>query len=242
MSEPAPSQLQISEFNRRRSLIEYTFCNDQFIWDEMRKEEEEANKPKPEVVQPLVQLNEDKLASRINPFLLDTFQNRWGYNQEQLDRARQNLKPEMILPSHIDWDERRQDINKTKSGQYTLNPETQNIDFDKAKVFIPDRNELKAFEDKTLAKLAQQLVVKYSDKYYIPGIEYWQYICQNQDKAPTSLKDAANFYFYFGSILRYWSDDWCVPYSYWDGPSFGRGACWLANGWHSGYRIVFLKR
>ena len=83
----------------------------------MRKEEEEANKPKLEVVQPLIQLNEDKLASRINPFLLDTFQNNWLYSQEQLDRARQNLKPEMISPNNIDWDQRREDINTTKSGQ-----------------------------------------------------------------------------------------------------------------------------
>ena len=230
------------EFNRRRSLIEYTFCNDQFIWDEMRKEEEEANKPKPEVVQPVIRLNEDQLASRINPFLLDTFKNKWDYSQKELDLAKQNLKPEMISPSHIYWNQRRQDIDPGKSGQYTLNPETQNIDFEKAKVFIPDRNELKAFEDKTLAEVSAYINIKYSNKYYIPGIEYWQYICQNPDKAPASLKDTKNYYFYFGSILRYCSGDWSVPCSSWSGSSFGRYTFGFGNGWYSSHRVVLLER
>ena len=238
MSEPAPSQLQISEFNRRRSLIEYTFCNDQFIWDEMRKEEEEANKPKPEVVQ----LNEDKLASRINPFLMDIFQNHWNYSQEQLDLARQNLKPEIISPNNIDWDQRREDINTTKLGQYTLNPETQNLDFDKAKVFIPDRNELRAFEGKTLAEVGAYLNSKYSNKYYIPGIEYWQYVCQNPNKVPRKLKNTNNYYFYFGSILLSYSGYWNVPYSYWYGSSFGHYTRWFGHSWGSNYHVVLLEK
>ena len=204
----------------------------------MRKEEEEANKPKPEVVQ----LNEDQLASRINPFLLDTFKNRWGYNQEQLDLARQNLKPEMISPRDIDWDQGRQDISRTKSGQYTLNPETQNLDFDKAKVFIPDRNELKAFEDKTLAEVSAYINSKYSNKYYIPGIEYWQYVCQNPNKVPRKLKNTNNYYFYFGSILLSCSGRWYVPCSDWSGSSFRRNAYWFGHSWHSSCRVVLLEK
>ena len=233
------------EFLRRRALTEYLCCDDEYIWEELRKEEEaklreeeEANKPKVTVIQP----KPSELASRFNPFLLDTFQNSWGYTREQLDLATQNLNLEMISPNNINWDQRRQDVDENKSGQYTLNPETQSLDFEKARVFIPDPETLKQFEGKPLSKLGQYLVATYGTKYYIPGIEYWHYISNSPDKAPSSLKDATNYYFYFGSILRYLSGLWYVPHSSWGSLLFTRNASWLGNDWPSYYRVVLLER
>ena len=237
------------EFLRRRALTGYLCCDDEYIWEEIEQEEEaklreaeeatkEANKPKLAVIQP----KPSELASRFKPFLMKIFQNHWNYNQEQLDIARQNLKPELISPSHIDWDQRKQDTDTpSKSGQYTLNPETQNLDFEKARVFIPDPKTLKQFEGHSISELGQYLAVTYSTKYYIPGIEYWQYISQNQDKVSLQLKDSKNYYFYFGSILRHRSGAWGVLDSRWDGSLFKRDANCLGNVWHSNYRVVLLE-
>jgi len=208
----------------------------------MEKEASEALQGQGAKKPSLVVLTSSQLETRLNTFLIDTFQNNWSYNQEQLNLAKQNLKPEMISPSSINWDQRRQGANPSLSGQYTLNPETQNLDFERAKVFIPNPKTLKQFEGKPLADLAQYLQTTYSNKYYIPGIEYWQYISQNLDKAPPALKDSKNYYFYFGSILRSRRGDWCVPRSRWGDVAFVRDAYWLGDVWGSVYRVVLLER
>ena len=219
-------------------MIEYTLCNDEDIWAEIEQEaiqsQEKAKNPKPLIV-PAPQLKD-----KLNTFLLDTFQNFWSYNQEQLDLAKKNLRPEMVSLASINWGQRKQDTDSSKSGQYTLNPETQNLNFEKAKVFIPDPKTLKGFEGKSLAELGQYLHTKYGSEYYIPGIEYWEYISKNPDKAPQPLKDTGNYYFYFGSIVRYQDGYWYVPYSNWDTSSFNRNANWLDNTWISYYRVVLL--
>ena len=241
MTEPDLSQLMSPlrlEFLRRRALTEYLCCDDEFIWEEIRREEEEAKKPKAEVVE----LNANELASRFKPFLIGTFQNNWGYTQEQLDIAESNLKPEIISPSNINWDQRKSDTDTTKSGQYTLNPETQNINFGKAKVVIPDLNTFDQFDGKPLFRLGQYLVATYGTKYYLPGIEYWRWISKNPDKAPKQLNDEKN-YFFFGSILRHRSGRWAVPFSRWHGSSFGCGADGLSGGsWGFDSWVVLLER
>jgi hypothetical protein len=192
--------------------------------------------PEPEEQEPSPESQEQH-----DQFLLDTFENNWSYNQEQFDLAKQNLKPEIISPNNLDWDSRRQDTDATKSGQYTLNPEVP-PGFESKKVFIPDRTELKALEGKLLAEVGAHLTAKYSKDYIIPGIEYWEYILKNPSQAPQELKNSQNCYFYFGSVLRSRSGDWCVPHSDWDGSSFSRSAHWLDYTWDSNYRVVLLEK
>ena len=177
-----------------------------------------------------------------NPFLLETFKDFWSYDQTQLDQAEQNMKPEMISPKNIDWNQRKADIDASKSGEYTLNPEAQNLNFDQAKVFIPDGKALKSVEGKSLAEVGAYLQGKYGSKYYIPGIEYWEYISKNPNKASQELKDTENYYFYFGSILRNRHGDWCVPRSRWFGSRFDRNTVWLSNGWSSRCRVVLVEK
>ena len=230
------------EFLRRRALTGYLCCDDEYILEEMKREAEEAtkeaNKPKVAVIQP----KPSELASGFNSFLLDTFQNSWRYSQKELDIAVKNLNPEMIHPSNINWDQRKQDTDTpSKSGQYTLNPETQNLDFEKARVFIPDPKTLKQFEGHSISELGQYLVATYSTKYYIPGIEYWQYISQNPDKAPSQLK-SKDYYFHFGSILCCRGGFWSVPFSNWNGSRFMRNVDGLATAGTFADRIVLLEK
>jgi len=190
----------------------------------------------PEIPEPTPASQE--VQEKHNNFLLDTFTNFWSYNQDQLDQAKLNLKPEIISPNNIVWEQRKEEAaDASKSGQYTLNPETQNLNFDQARVFIPD---LSSMNGKSLAEVGQYIQNQYGSRYFIPGIEYWEYVSQNPDKAP-NLKDG-KYYFYFGSILRRRSGFWGVPCSIWDGSRFGRDARWLSGGWLSNYRVVLLEK
>ena len=117
-----------------------------------------------------------------------------------------------------------------------------------ATIFIPD---LSAFNGKKLSEVAEHLISTYSDKYYLPGIEYWQWLCEHKNLADlpagkefetlkTNLKD--NYCFLFGSTLRGSDGRWSVPYVHWHGSEWGRDARWLGNGWRSNCRVVLLER
>ena len=130
------------------------------------------------------------------------------------------------------------DIDNTKAGQYTLNPETQNLDFETAKVFVPD---LSAFNGKKLSEVAEHLIATYSAKYYLPGIEYWQWLYNNPDESPAELKDG-NYQFFYGSTLRHLDGHWLVLFVRWYGSSWSRNGHRLGGSWYSNYRVVLLER
>ena len=187
----------------------------------------------------------EQLAQTIKPFLLDTFKNFWSYSTDQLQAAEPNLAPSWSDTSSVNWQAEKQDSDATKSGAYTLNPETAGLDWETVptgKIKVKDiSQEISQLTDKSLAGIGEYLVKKYSQDYYLPGIEYWQFICAHPDKAPAELKDG-NYYFFFGSRLRYQDGLWCVPYTYRDGGQFRRGASWLSVGWRSFYRVVLLEK
>ena len=192
---PARSQSEIDEFNRRSSLIEYTFCNPEDIWNEIDQETKETDKKaESTIITPVTNV------TNINSFLLETFNyHPWYYNQELIDQAKLNLKPKIISPDNINWDQRTQDTDASRSGEYTLNPDTIGIDWEnvpKEKIKVFDFSQ---FVGQPSWKLAKYITTEWPDrdKYHIPGIEYWKYILENPDKAPDSLKDG-RYHFFFG--------------------------------------------
>lgn len=175
----------------------------------------------------------------INSFLLETFDQFWGYAPGQLNSARRNLIPEMVLPQNMNWDQRKRDIDPSKSGQYTLNPETQDIDFENARVFIPDCGDL---QDLSISKVAEYVNNTYAGRFLIPGIEYLRFISRNPSKAPQE-KYISRWYVYFGSILRYQDGEWCVPCLGWASSSLlDRGGFRLGLYWRYGARVVLLEK
>ena len=100
--------------------------------------------------------------------------------------------------------------------------------------------------------MAEYLVNTYGDKYYIPGLEYeqWLYQHENLESLPEGkefeelkqqLKD--RICFFFGSTLRYLDGHWCVPSVGWGSSGWRRGAVWLDDGWDSNWRgVVLLER
>lgn len=158
------------------------------------------------------------------------------------------ISTEERLPAGQNWQALEKDINPDKFGELILNPETQGVDFEKAKVFIPD---LSAFEGKKLSEVAEHLVATYGGRYYLPGLEYEQWVFDHQDADSLPAgpefdilkKELTDHYcFFFGSTLRYSSGHWSVPYAYWNGSAWYRHAYWLGNVWYSYYRVVLLER
>ena len=175
----------------------------------------------------------EKVTTTSDEFIKDTF--------ETWDSAKASgikIKAEAVPPLEQPWSELAGDIDTTKAGEYTLNPETQELDFETAKVFIPD---LSSFKGKELSEVAEYLVNTYGDKYYIPGLEYEQWLLANPGKSPASLRDG-NYHFFFGSTLRGLDGRWCVPVVDWGSSGWYRSAYWLDDDWVSYDRVVLLER
>lgn len=130
-------------------------------------------------------------------------------------------------PTDIDYTTLKNTPDASKYGEYTLNPEMGGVDYENAKVFIPD---LSAMNGKGLDEVFEHVVDTYGDEYHIPGLEYWKYIIENPSKADPAIKDG-KYYFFPGSVLRSSGGLACVPYSYWGGSRFDRNAVHLGDQW-----------
>jgi len=169
-------------------------------------------------------------------FLNKTFES-W-YNAT--DAARAIDKVEAVDPTTLNYGALAADRNAAEFGAYTLNPEMQGLDFEKLRVFVPD---LAAFNGKKVHEVMQHVIDTYGDTHYVPGIEYWKWLCENPTKNPPGMqiKDG-KYYFCPGSVLRGRDGDWNVPYAHWDGTKWDRYARWLASDWVSNYRVVLLEK
>ena len=148
--------------------------------------------------------------------------------------------PSLIKPEDQDYAVLKSDIDQAKFGEYTLNPDTQNQDFEnipEGKIFIPD---LSSFVGKELHEVAKYLIDNFSDKYKIHGVEYWKWLYENPAKTPDKLKDG-KYYFEFGSLVRNSGGHWYVPYARLAGSEWFRYANWLSYSWNSHCRVVLLE-
>lgn len=182
------------------------------------------------------QTSDDEELSQVNePFMLGTFKDSWGWDIT-------NLKSEghVVTPQMQNYEELSQDADVTKRGEYTLNPETQGLDFETLRAFVPD---LSALNGKPVHEVIQHVVDTYGSNYHIPGIEYWKWLCENPGKTPpgSNIKDG-KYYFFPGSVLRDKDGDWLVPSADWNGTKWYRSAAWLAGDWSSDCRVVLLEK
>ena len=156
------------------------------------------------------------------------------------DAAGIESKAVIITPSFQDFKALSESTKPTEFGNYTLNPETQDLDFERSKVFIPD---LSSFNGKPLHEVMKHVNDTYGATRHLPGIEYWKWLYENPGKNPpgANLKDG-KYYFFPGSVLRDRCGLWGVPYASWDGSSWRRLADWLTLDWRSRYRVVLLEK
>jgi MoxR-like ATPase len=117
-------------------------------------------------------------------FLLNTFTG-W-YDANKAVEAKQEAI--LVAPDSQDYKTLSESTEPTEFGKYTLNPETQGIDFERLQAFIPD---LSSFNGKPLYEVMKHVNETYGDRYYVPGIEYWKWLCENPGKNPPDwLADA----------------------------------------------------
>ncbi|MCC6934428.1 MAG: AAA family ATPase [Candidatus Yanofskybacteria bacterium] len=193
----------------------------------------------------------ERASAAVTAFLRDTFQNAWSYTPKQLAIAEQNLKPEFVAPSVVDYAARKADVNAAQSGQYTLNPETVGIDWDSlTPEQIAERTEIVDLNaDPVFAKLADKSLASVADfvtRTYgsarLPGLELERRLYALGNQAPAAFKEVGAYVFFFGSLIRNANGYWNVPYAYWGGAGWFRGGYWLENGWNADCRLVLVKR
>ncbi len=185
----------------------------------------------------------------INVFLAEEEQEEVIYKSSQGINS-VSIKPILQRPEEIKYKDKAEHLNESRCGEYTLNPESFNIDFGKAEVFVPD---LSFMKNKKVWEVLQYVVDTYSDKYYIPGIEYWKWILENPKKAEEIFKKQGynikeRPYFFPGSGICTNAGNWGVPNLYWlDSrrvvrPGYQRDARSFNWEWYDLGKIVLLKR
>jgi hypothetical protein len=149
-------------------------------------------------------------------------------------------KASLVVPKSLNIEFLKRDIDKTKFGEYTLNPECLGLDFDDVKIKVLDiEKEIKDNNLRNLAQIFDYVIKTYSDKYIIPDLSFWQWMIQ---KAPAVFKDVDYSHFCFGSILRHSGGEAFVPSMVWNGSKCLRGAALLGGGWPSHSRVILLER
>ncbi len=186
-------------------------------------------------------LDSESIKIEFSSFLEQTYR-KWSIPDEKIKNA--VISPEIIDPKTEDYQARQTDVDVSKFGEFTVNPDTQGLDWEalKDKIFIPD---LSSLNGRPLSEVAKYLIDNFSDRYKIPGIEFWKFMLENPDKVPVdvngvNLKDG-NYYFNFGSLFRGSDGGWFVPFTNWSGSDLSRHAFGLVNTWNQGFRVVLLE-
>lgn len=182
-----------------------------------------------------VKTDKEKLLERNRQFLTDTFI-RW-YGKTDAEKAQQSVK--IVSPKDIDWETKKDDKDRSKFGEYTINPNTVGIDWENIPPEKIKALDFAEFVGRPIWELAKHIAEK-SDKYHIPGIEYLRHLIENEE-IPKELKDG-NYYYFFGSILRDRSGDWDVLFSCRNGRWWHRYANWLENDWLFCHRVLLLEK
>ncbi len=183
----------------------------------------------------------EELREEFRGFLSDAF-GEWYFDAQILAKVPEatNHTPKLIVPGDQRWQEKKDDIDPSKFGEYTLNPETIDIDWEaippeKIRV-IKLSNKL----NKPLSDVAEYVTTNYGEDYYIPGIEYLKYIWGHLELPPNVSLDGSR-YFLFGSTLHD-IGSWAVPYAERFAMTWHRGRRWLKKSWGHDCRVILLEK
>ena len=206
----------------------------------IRKVEKLVRQEHPEPLPtPETPLDLAQLKTLHTPYLKAVFKG-WNINQATIDTAK--IEPTLTSPTGLDYAQKKADIDPTKFGEYTMNPDTAGINWET----IPPEK-IKSIDlgptwvGKPLDQVAKHIIDTYSTTHHIPGLEYWQYLSEHQGKIPPHLNDG-KWQFFFGSLLRDSDGIWSVPSAGLFAGEWERDANWLDDDWGAGYRVVLLER
>jgi len=187
----------------------------------------------------------EKIKEVFGGFLKQSYKDLWSGTPEQVAKAGE--KPEIRKPEDAIWSNT---VHKepAKFGEFTMNPDTAGINWEQIppeKIKVINPLEI----NPALAGKKRWEVIKYitqewpgRHRYLFPGIEYWKYVFEHPDQAPTEMRVTSTWNYFIGSIFRGTDGDWNVPNALWNGASFVRLGDWLSDDWSAFERVVLLEK
>lgn len=168
-----------------------------------------------------------------------------------------------VYPTDLDYRGKSQEPSqslKTTKGPFdvvlTLNPETQDLDFEHMQVKIFDLRKIKYQQDFDMRlaikwyseclevwQVCEYVTKKYSDEYYIPGLEYWKWLLDNPQKKPKEFTPVG-LYLLPGSAYKINNTLWHIPSFHLSNDMTGSKDpwAWLTREFYYWECIVLLKR
>lgn len=189
---------------------------------------------------------------------LKDYAKTWSWSQEQQDKIGQKLTT--VFSAKDIWsapDTELLDTDTSKFGEACITSEKPRFNFedtDEYKVltekelfpnidFTKESNILQATRRfiQEIDKLNQESIKTTGKaKYYIPGLDYMDFVHKNQDKILNYMKDG-NLYYYSASSFRNLNGKLRVPCSDRDGSSFYRRGVYVGYDWRSSNRFLVLE-
>lgn len=144
------------------------------------------------------------------------------------------------LPQTLDYEVLKEN-DSSKIGEVIVNPESVAIDWETISPEKIKSFDFAEFVGKPRSQLVAHIAKEYSGKYIIPDLTYREFLMNNPDKIPPFMKDG-NWYYFYGSILRYSDGDALVPDVYWNGGRLNRNGSWLDHDWDGSGRVLLLEK
>lgn len=173
----------------------------------------------------------------INEFVHNTFQR--VYEEGGLKEV--ETKPIICQPEDLNWSALADDIDSSKFGEYTLNPDVLPLQWGSLSVNKFKMLDFKVMIGMPLSDVVEQAIVLYGGSYNIPGVECQRYFVKNLDRAFDILKDGRCFFF-VGSVIRNRYGHATAPYSSWVGGLLRSDWYGLCLKWNDGSRIVLVEK
>ena len=153
-------------------------------------------------------------------------------------------------------------LQEIKEEQHTFieNPETIFLNYeammDKIEVFNPNTskeldNWLKSKNrEKTIASVMDYVHTELSSKYYLPGMEFQEFMTKKMERNIKKLpkntsedfKNSKPWFYLPGSAFRNSDGRWDVPFGFWVGSEWDRSSYWVEAVWGASARVLLVRR
>jgi seryl-tRNA synthetase len=157
----------------------------------------------------------------------------WNFSAE--------MSPILKNPTTLDWNEfiKKSTEQSMTPGEFTLNPETLNLDFDTITPVVINKPE---WQGKKLGEIMAEVIRDYSATHYIPGYDYIEWLNKNPDKHYDIL-DKTNYFYAPATVIGNDSGSVRVPCTRWGVGRWDRGGRSVGGGWMiSRDRVLLLPR
>lgn len=172
--------------------------------------------------QEMEQLNLESIKSKNDKFLKKFWREFGKTRNKKIEST-----PILVDPRSQDYEALVQEEDKSRFGEYTLNPEMLRFTEEDLKSMVREGKlkieELPAvMKNKEIYEVAQYVMDTYGATHYVPGVELWKLIAEItkiEEKEENDslyielspLKYTSENYL-FGSLIRDTDGSWCVPF------------------------------